>query len=181
MTETILLLLPVVVLSVTTTYALLAVSGGLRFRWVPRWLFPEPASRRVRRYVGACALALIIAVFILDVFFVGIKRTIVCEMNWSYGNKKDERGRQEIVMTFTKLPNYFYTFYSEDLANSLESLQSRSVPVTFDLIYDFGSLRDYRFRLIGNWPAYRRNTGAGPSGSYGGDYSTAELFEKLQE
>lgn len=144
-------LVPAVLLLLTTCYAPLVVFRGTRQERMPRWLFPERASRLAKISVGIFASVLIVTTIVLSTFFIGIKRSMTHELSWSYGDGRDKSCQPEIVLTFVEYPNYYETFCSENLLRYLESLGGKTVPVKFEITYTFGSVASISIKQIGQW------------------------------
>ena len=158
--------LPALLLIGTTVHAVMA--GPLRERLgrAPAWLFPEEASRRVK--IAAEVLALGVAgAIVASVFFVGVEKTVTHEMRWTVGEGRNARGEREILLIYTQHPYHYERFYSEKLAGYLESLGRDTVPVTFRVTSDFGTVRDYRVRHVGEWPGKSTGWTGGGSGCGG--------------
>jgi len=154
--------LPPALLLVTTCYAIMA--GPLRERLdrAPGWFFPEEASRGVKVAVEILLLIACLTV-VASWFFVGVESTVTHEMRWTYGREKNARGQREIFLIYKEHPYYYERFFSEELARYLESLGRETVPVTFKVTSDFGKVRGYSIREVGQWTGRSKGWTSGGS------------------
>ena len=75
-------------------------------------------------------------------------KTMVFQMTWKYGPPSSEwPDSKHIILTFVDYPAHFLGMYSRSLAEYLESLPEKRVPVTFDVTYSsqLSGTGDYQF------------------------------------
>ena len=63
--------------------------------------------------------------------------------------------RRSVVLTFRDYPASYVGIYSNELADYLRTLPEENVPVRFDVIYDYGSVRGFSERQIGELKAWK--------------------------
>ncbi len=140
----------------TTVYAVLV---GFKIKALgtrPTWLFPGNASLRAQIAVGSLIGLVIVVSLIAYVFFLGtVSETVTYDMTWSYPH------RRELVLSYRDYPGYYQVCYSDELVRYLQSTGRSQVPVVFEVITDFGKIRKYRVKTVGEWEnnEFRCNSG----------------------
>ena len=91
------------------------------------------------------------------------KRRKVYNMTWHYGEPaKEWPSSKHIIMTFVDYPNHHVGMYSPDLANYLDSLAEKQVPVAFEVTYTpLGEMQGYHEVQIGALTHWKSEWGYG--------------------
>lgn len=91
-----------------------------------------------------------------------VRDTRTYTMVWSYGDPDDhDTDIHHIVLVFKKYPLHYVEIYSEQVQEYLESLTTREVDVTFEVVSNFGSVTSYSEVQIGDLKKWRTERDGG--------------------
>jgi hypothetical protein len=112
-----------------------------------------PSSRRRWLIVSVVSLPVGIAIsagvlYVIFTYYIGVTRVVNQEMWWVYGTETCTDGTPMIALVngIHHLP-----YCSAELVRYLESIDTRTVSVQFNATYDYGNIRGYHVRQIGNF------------------------------
>jgi len=138
-------------LFVLSIYIVFSLLPTLRAR-CPQFLFPNAASRFLKKTIFILTGFTVAALIIINLFFYGQEREISTPVMWSEGQKS---GRPIIIFKFCNLDGFIDNSIETDSSEVIayvRSLKSQSTSVKVILTYDFGKVRmlnlDYAY--IGN-------------------------------
>ena len=88
--------------------------------------------------------------------FIGYTRSVTHPMRWRIDPRGHaDTGAAHVVLTFRDYPASYVGIYSNELADYLRTLPEETVPVKFDVIYDYGFVRGLSERQIGDLKAWQ--------------------------
>lgn len=140
----------------TVTYYFLLILGGaglisLGLAGVARLRSRMDRIGAFERNVGLFAFATPVLTGIVVASLTGVTREVEHVMSWEYGKPRLERpDLPHVILRFVRFPCYRIGIYSKDVGAYLESRGAREVPVRFVVTTDFGKVRGFREKQIGD-------------------------------
>jgi hypothetical protein len=150
----------------------LILGGVLVATLIPLLVYRLSTGRWPRRRSTAVVFGLFTAVslFILYGPFVGYTRRVTHQMQWQIDAKPIDATAptiegSHVILTFRDYPGYHLGIYSDEVADYLKRLSTNEVPVEFEVTYDYGKIRGFNEKRIGDLTSWR--SGFGYYGSRG--------------
>jgi hypothetical protein len=115
----------------------------------------------LRVVTTASGISLALFLFFFYGPFVGHIRRVTHQMQWRIEPKLNPDYTKHVILTFRDYPGQYIGICSDELADYLEKLPSHDVPVEFDVTYDYGNVRGFSERKIGDLTSWRSDFGCG--------------------
>jgi len=117
-----------------------------------------------RRFTIVLIILILCGLIISPLFFIGQTKLVTHEMRWQVTNDDFPTCKPAVVLIFVNYPEY-ETFCSVNLQKYLEARGASTVPMTFSVTYDFGSVRGYHPIKVGDYPIENAVEMYGPGAS----------------
>ena len=111
--------------------------------------FPFSIDKKMAAIVGSAMVIVTVGIISILVLFTGVTRQLERDVSWKIEEDRYHRGKK-VLLIFKDYPNYYFEFFSDNLANKLTLSKQSTVKIKFSYSTDFGNLTGYKVLSIDN-------------------------------
>jgi hypothetical protein len=111
--------------------------------------FPLSIDKKLASIVGSAMVIVTAGIISILVLFTGVTRQLEREVSWKIEEDRFHRGKK-VLLIFKEYPNYYFEFFSDNLANKLILSNQSTLNIKFLYSTDFGNLTGYKVLSIDN-------------------------------
>jgi len=101
------------------------------------------------------AVAYAVFTSLIWVIFVDQKHTHTFLMTWNSGKESNQFKEREVILEFADFPGYQDGHYSNELYDYLSSRSKDKIEVVFEITSDFGCMRGYHIKRVGDLETFK--------------------------